>query len=92
MILDTATGGCQRRLTLDRHAAASRRQTPGRDHRPGPGVLIHRCLTGVSIGHHAWSEVVETMGIEPTTPCLQIRKTAISASFGSYRIVSDCAI
>ncbi len=41
---------------------------------------------------YAWSDLVETMGIEPTTPCLQIRKMAMSASFGSYRIVSDCAV
>jgi len=38
------------------------------------------------------SDLVETMGIEPTTPCLQIRKMSISASFGLCRIVSDCAI
>jgi hypothetical protein len=24
--------------------------------------------------NHAWSDLVETMGIEPTTPCLKIRK------------------
>ena len=60
----------------------------------GPYVtsLILRCVTGAPIWLHAWSDLVETMGIEPTTPCLQIRKMAMPTSSGSYRIVSDCAI
>ena len=41
---------------------------------------------------HAWSDLVETMGIEPTTPCSQTRKMVMSANFASYRIVSDYAI
>jgi hypothetical protein len=71
------------------------RLTP-EERRPHQTVVIDRHFAETSMCHrsadHAWSDLVETMGIEPTTPCLQIQKMAISASFGSYRIVSDYAI
>jgi anti-sigma regulatory factor (Ser/Thr protein kinase) len=49
---------------------------------PGRGKVV--CSSGSHVVTIRQSRLVETIGIEPTTPCLQIRKMAISANLGSY--------
>ena len=61
------------------HARSDSSTPLGRRHRriASPTALQPRRYFDVSpecrSGYHAWSDLVETMGIEPTTPCLQSR-------------------